>query len=100
MAGSPTAETSATVIAPDRHTAISAAAYARSMRSRYGNATYLGAPGGRSGNSIVFFGPCACNTETPAAARSLAAAETALLRETAPCEPPNTNSTRASSSNP
>ncbi|SHS82089.1 Uncharacterised protein [Mycobacteroides abscessus subsp. abscessus] len=48
----------------------------------------------------MFFGPCACNTETPAAARSLAAAETALLRETAPCEPPNTNSTRASSSNP
>ena len=48
----------------------------------------------------MFFGPWACSTETPAAARSLAAAATARLIDWAPCEPPNTSSTLASSSNP
>ncbi|CAG7398241.1 hypothetical protein PICSAR7_04172 [Mycobacterium avium subsp. paratuberculosis] len=48
----------------------------------------------------MFLGPCACSTDTPAAASCAAAPDTARFSEAAPCEPPNTSNTRASSANP
>src|SRR5215212_9856775 len=70
------------------------------MRSREGTATYGGSPSAGSSRSRVFCGTCACSNDTPAAARSLAAGATARLIDWAPCDPPNTSSTRASSANP
>ncbi|SLI02144.1 Uncharacterised protein [Mycobacteroides abscessus subsp. abscessus] len=48
----------------------------------------------------MFFGPCACSTEIPAAASCGAAPAIASFRLRAPCEPPNTSSTGPASGSP
>src|SRR5699024_7766150 len=99
-AGSPTADTSATVMAPARDGARSAAAYARSLRSRYGTATSGTPPGPTRGAVSLFLGPTAWRTPAPARENSPATSDIAALSERAPWEPPTTRTVGASGSRP
>jgi hypothetical protein len=76
-----------------RQSTASAAAYARSIRSRYGTA-HVAAPG--TGNSARPHASCrgrvACRICTPAAEKASAAPSMASFSRRAPCEPPNTSS--------
>src|ERR1700733_15682849 len=79
-------------MAPPRHSAKSAAAYARSIRSTYGTATYGTGPGG-GWISFRCLGPVTCSTCTPALVIAPTAPASARFSDTAPCEPPVTSST-------